>query len=311
MSNDTKAFQNRLADDVGNYIDHLWQSCGYSITLHQMEGIASGNWYRLLKYNYHGCALCRAVKASSAAWLHCVNRQHKVRQRAQESPYVGTCWAGVTECVFPLQDIHLQTCGFLCVSGYTIDRDISAERAVAVAEKYRLPKAKLLKAVECLNPDIPDLEALAVQIAPIQDMLTTLFHFSSLDDRPRNASSPREALYERIIDYTNHEYRSSALSLSVICKKFNISYAYASHLFTAYADVPFTRYVRRMRIEASKRYLEHTDLAISLIAPEIGFADSNYFSSVFREETGMTPTEYRLRCMPVDAPEPDKPSQEE
>jgi len=151
-------------DDICNYIDHLALEYGYSISLHRVEHYSSENWHRLLKYYYHQCPVCREVKSSMAAWKYCIDRQPKVLERAAISPYIGTCWAGVTEYVFPLQDIEGTTRGFLCLSGYTLNPAMSAERACAVCSKYDLPRERLLEAVHCLNRDIPDFESVAARI---------------------------------------------------------------------------------------------------------------------------------------------------
>ncbi len=53
------------------------------------------------------------------------------------------------------------------------------------------------------------------------------------------------------------------------------------------------RYIRRFRIEAACRMLTTTEMEITRIAELTGFSSSNYFTQVFRRETGMTPNRYR------------------
>jgi len=57
--------------------------------------------------------------------------------------------------------------------------------------------------------------------------------------------------------------------------------------------VPVAKYIRRMRIEAAKNLLVNTDKQINNVALCTGFAESQYFSTVFKQETGMTPTQYK------------------
>lgn len=284
-----------LVEDLRRYLAYLKKAYGYRITLHQIEKVSSQNWPQLLPYNYHQCAMCREIKSSSSAWKHCIDRQHKVREKAEAAPYIGTCFAGVTEAVFPIWDIHNQCVGFLCVSGYTADRKISLERARAAAIKYGLPQDKLREAVAKLDENLPDLEELSAQIAPAQTMLRMLFYFNNVTEHKQEYSSAREKLYYEMLNYTNGAFRTPSFSLKDICRDFSISYSYASHLFAEFNELSFARYVRNIRIEAAKRYLEHTTLPIIFTSAECGFSDSNYFSSVFKAETGMTPSEYRAR----------------
>lgn len=290
----------KLVNDLQKYLAYLKSAYGYRITLHHIQDLSSQSWPQLLPYNYHQCAVCREIKSSSSAWNHCVDRQFKVRDKAEIAPYIGTCFAGVTEAVFPISDIHDKCVGFLCISGYTADRQMSTERACAAAMKYGLPKEKMSEAVQKLNDQLPDLEELSAQIAPAQTMLRMLLYFNNIAESNRVFNSPREKLYYEILNYINVRFRDSTFSLKNVCRHFNISYSYASHLFAEFNDLSFARYVRSIRIVAAKRYLEHTTLPIIFTASECGFTDSNYFSSVFKKETGLTPSEYRERYTQVE-----------
>lgn len=294
------AITTRLVDDLHQYLAHLKNEYGYWITIHQIQNMFSENWIRLLPYNYHQCAMCREVKSSPACWKHCVDRQPRVREKAEIAPYIGTCFAGVTEAVFPILDINDRCIGFLCVSGYTADREMSKERACAVAQKYGLPKEKMLAAVRKLNDRVPDLQTLSAQIAPVQTILRILFYFNNAAESKRGFSSPREKLYYDMLNYANACFRHPTFGLRDVCRHFNISYSYASHIFAEFNDLSFARYLRSIRLEAARRYLEHTTLPIVFTASECGFTDSNYFSSVFKRETGLTPSEYRAKYGQVE-----------
>ncbi len=290
----------RLITNLGEYIAYLNREYGYLITLHQIEESSNANWPKLLSYNYHACEVCRKIKNSANAWQHCVDRQGTVKDKAKDGPYKGTCFAGVSEYVFPLQDLYGNCNGFLCVSSYTLNRETSLARANAAAHKYGLSKKGIEEAVNQLKEELPDLETLKMQIMPIQNILSTLFYFNSVTVIPEDANSNRKKLYFEILTYINRRYRNSGFSLKEVCKDFNISYSYASHLFAEYNQLTFACYLRNCRIEAVKRYLEHTMLPIGYAAQECGFLDSNYFSSIFKAETGMTPSQYRAKYNKTD-----------
>jgi len=52
-------------------------------------------------------------------------------------------------------------------------------------------------------------------------------------------------------------------------------------------------YIRRIQIERARHLLSTTGLQVTRIAELTGFSTSNYFSQVFRRNTGMTPGQYR------------------
>ena len=57
----------------------------------------------------------------------------------------------------------------------------------------------------------------------------------------------------------------------------------------------FASYVRRLRVERVRRLLDTTDLEISQIAYHTGFSSQSHLQTVFKQATGFTPREWRLR----------------
>ena len=55
----------------------------------------------------------------------------------------------------------------------------------------------------------------------------------------------------------------------------------------------FAAYVRDLRIECARRELAGR-APLSDIAALAGFADQSHFSRLFKQHTGLTPSEYRL-----------------
>ncbi|WP_026231639.1 hybrid sensor histidine kinase/response regulator transcription factor [Neolewinella persica] len=58
-------------------------------------------------------------------------------------------------------------------------------------------------------------------------------------------------------------------------------------------DMHTTRFIRSVRIQQARTLLRESSLTIAEIAYDCGFRDPDYFSRVFREEIGRTPSAYR------------------
>ena len=54
-------------------------------------------------------------------------------------------------------------------------------------------------------------------------------------------------------------------------------------------------YVHHVRLEEAKQLLERGDDPVEAIAVDIGYADSSFFSRLFRRKVGMSPVQYRQR----------------
>jgi AraC-like DNA-binding protein len=53
--------------------------------------------------------------------------------------------------------------------------------------------------------------------------------------------------------------------------------------------------VQRERIATAKNMLKYSDYTAQQIATALGFSSQSYFTKVFRQTTGHTPTDYRRR----------------
>jgi AraC family transcriptional regulator len=70
-------------------------------------------------------------------------------------------------------------------------------------------------------------------------------------------------------------------------------YAFA-RWFKSTFGVPPHRYVLQRRIERAQALLRATALPLTHIALECGFYSASHFSTVFKKNIGVTPTEYRI-----------------
>ena len=57
----------------------------------------------------------------------------------------------------------------------------------------------------------------------------------------------------------------------------------------------FASYVRRVRVERVRRLLDTTELEVSQIAYHTGFSSQSHLQTVFKQATGYTPREWRMR----------------
>lgn len=88
---------------------------------------------------------------------------------------------------------------------------------------------------------------------------------------------------------------SEPVTLSDISKRFGVSETYFSHLFKDSLGVSFKQYQLSKRIDYAKRMLEEQELPILAIGNECGFNTPAQFNRVFKEKTGLTPSQYRKK----------------
>ena len=89
------------------------------------------------------------------------------------------------------------------------------------------------------------------------------------------------------------KYYDQGITLEEVAGMLFVSEEYLSSQFKKETGAGFTETVRKYRIDRIKGLLIGTKLKINQIAELTGYADSKYMSRVFKEETGMLPTEFR------------------
>ena len=72
-----------------------------------------------------------------------------------------------------------------------------------------------------------------------------------------------------------------------------MSEAYFRRLFRSIYHMPPSKYIKLLRVERAKKLLSYQFMTISDCASQCGFSSVQYFTRVFREMTGITPSQFR------------------
>ncbi len=86
---------------------------------------------------------------------------------------------------------------------------------------------------------------------------------------------------------------TAELSLKAIAARLNVNASYLSDLFHREYGCTLTDFINKERIGHGLKLLQTTDAPVSQIAAECGMRNPNYFFRLFRQQTGMTPNQYR------------------
>jgi two-component system response regulator YesN len=112
-------------------------------------------------------------------------------------------------------------------------------------------------------------------------------------DKPVNIP-PNEQRFKNILDFIKANFREK-ISLRQLSEKFYFNDHYICDLFRRFTNTTFANYLTGIRIEEAKKLLETTYLPLRVIAEELCFSDTAYFSRTFKRFCGMAPSEYRRR----------------
>lgn len=94
------------------------------------------------------------------------------------------------------------------------------------------------------------------------------------------------------VQYIQENFRSP-LNMAVVSNHVSMNYSLFSLLFKQYTGTNFVNYLQNLRVEETKRLLTSTDWRVGEIGRRAGFTDEKHFLKVFKNVTGLSPTEYR------------------
>ncbi len=83
------------------------------------------------------------------------------------------------------------------------------------------------------------------------------------------------------------------ISMNQLAEQVGFSPFYFSRLFKQQFRMSFVDYLNDLRIAAAKKLLDDPTLPLKTVATRCGYDTPSYFSKIFKNRTGMTPTEYR------------------
>lgn len=133
-------------------------------------------------------------------------------------------------------------------------------------------------------PDLMDIEQLEQYFSLYYTKYISKINSSTTQDYP--------FLVQEAIQYIKKNY-SQDISLLSTASYCGISDVYLSKIFKYHTGISFTKYLNNYRIQLATYYLSKSNEPIKEISIKCGFFNYNYFLTVFKNITGITPTQYR------------------
>lgn len=96
----------------------------------------------------------------------------------------------------------------------------------------------------------------------------------------------------KVIDWIQNNY-AEEISINTVADQFNVSSRTLSRRIKQITNLSFNNYVHRVRINNAMNLLHYSEQSITDIAFQVGYKDSNYFSTKFKRFTNQTPSDFR------------------
>lgn len=129
----------------------------------------------------------------------------------------------------------------------------------------------------------------------LKEFIIKTLQYDFVDNSPV-ASTPMQQriennLLNEIIDYINNNLYQQ-LNIEDICESFSISRSSLQTLFNNNLGTPPKKYISDLKLARSKILIKDSQYTISQISTMLGFSSIHYFSRLFKQRFGITPSDY-------------------
>lgn len=104
--------------------------------------------------------------------------------------------------------------------------------------------------------------------------------------------SDDEALMDRIVQSVNRHLSDSEFTTEQLCDEVALSRAQLHRKMKELTGMPASEFIRGIRLEQAARLLRERKLGIAQVAYSVGFATAGHFSTVFKKQFGVTPSQF-------------------
>ncbi|MBU3836725.1 MAG: response regulator [Candidatus Phocaeicola faecigallinarum] len=121
-------------------------------------------------------------------------------------------------------------------------------------------------------------------------------NFSVVKDMDnQNMGNADEVFIKKLNEVIMDNIANPELDINFISAALGMSRSSFYNKLKSVTDVSGSEYINRIRLENAMNLIKSTDLSFTEISEMSGFASSKYFSTVFKQYIGMTPTQFRSK----------------
>lgn len=230
------------------------------------------------------CRFCSIVRECPECSKKCRDSDRNGFLRSQDTavPYTYKCHMGLTENVTPII-CDDSIVGYIMIGQKLMREDIDRVKENIEGFPDSDKRSAMLAELEKMKYTSGD------ELNAICNIVQMCVSYLRMKKLIKFRETPPRLLIKNYVE----EHLADELDIKMLCRKFGMSKSSLYALSRESFGEGITDYIRDRRIERAKELLVSTDDSIASIAASVGYADSNYFTKVFRRYTQKAPGEWR------------------
>ena len=133
-----------------------------------------------------------------------------------------------------------------------------------------------------------------------QNICIVFKHFFESETEKHTYNLSAKQLVDKIEKYLNTNYTKN-ITYKVFNEMFGYNETYITNVFRKVKGISPSKYITKLRIEKAKDIItKQPDILLKNVSDMVGYDDPLYFSRVFRDMTGFSPSEYVKKLLNKD-----------
>ena len=248
-------------------------------------------------HSWHLSPFCLYIKQDIKRHYVCVRSKALLFEALREGgdkPLCGHCPFGMLEVTWPVM-VQGKLVGAVGAGMYRGDESVVMERLSNAQRRYGLSFEEMLALYEQSAMPRGALQIAAESQLPIYaDALSAWTLQGRLDLLPNTTKV--HGLVAKALHYI-HIHARDEMTVPRIAMELNVSESYLQHLFQRIRGRSVVRTIQDTRLDWARQIIADGRLSITETARACGFADPNYFSTVFTKRFGVPPSRYRRQLL--------------
>lgn len=123
----------------------------------------------------------------------------------------------------------------------------------------------------------------------LYQLYAQLIRFSEPGYLPRD----KKLRFEEVLSLLSEQYTDPDLTVAELAQKAGMSEVHFRRCFRKVYNISPRDHIIALRMQYAKEQIQYSSGSLEEIARSVGFLDAGYFSRIFKQKTGFTPSEYR------------------
>lgn len=230
------------------------------------------------------CDFCAYIRKNPDIYAMCCENDRRALKKCISKPYVYRCHMGLFEAAAPIS-CSGELLGYIMIGQMLDDNDDNRKIVLSNLKKYFEPTSESL---DYFN------NIVKLPREKMESSLRLMTACTAYILTENIISNDKDSFGSEFLSYIG-KHLDEKLDIMTLCSVFSMGKTTLCKKVKEETGLTVSKIILQKRIDAAKNLLIQPDMSVSKASLSVGIDDYNYFTKLFKAETGLTPSEFKLK----------------